>query len=222
MNGSSDLFAAIDQHRVPIEPLLKRLLDNCAGDAGFAEDLNYSGFQPCPMSSDEIDCNNPWFFVIAMNGCGSAYGLYLHPDAMRDGLAPWAFWDHEDDVIFVLANDTEQFLRGLFTLVSDLRIDHERVVRIGAGLATIGVATDVGSVTLPFHLTGPNADWLPPAREALLATEQYLAMLPVEPSTAERGLLGHLQFHGDRAARAALDAYYAERGWCPPRSDAFD
>jgi hypothetical protein len=118
----------------------------------------------------------------------------------RGGRAPWAYWDHEDDTIVVLADDSDTFLRGLLTVFS--------------------VAVDAAPVTLPFDLAGANARGLPPARDELRTTAQYLALLPDDPSTAERGLLGRCQFHGDGAARAALDEYYAARGGSPPGAGA--
>lgn len=214
-------FVHIDKHGIVIEPLLRRLLERVAADARFREDLDLCGFQPHSSPSDEIDCLNPWLFVIAMNGGGSAYGLYVHPDAIREGVAPWAFWEHEDDSIFLLAPDTDHLLRGLVAFVESYHHDHDQVARVRAVLAELGVRIDgerVERVELDFDSERPNAAWLPPAREELEDVASYLAMLESDPARAELGLLGHCHFNQDRAAREALDARYAARGISPPRS----
>lgn len=216
MSTTPDPFAAIEQHHIPIEPVLQRVLERFASDAGFREDLDRCGFQPCPMPADEIDCLSPWFFVIAMNGGGSAYGLYVHPEVVRDGVAPWVYWEHEDDSLLFLAEDSDRFFRGFLAGIAEY--NPEEHARLRAVLAELGVSIDGEPVELPMHAPAPNAHWLPPAEDQLRDVEHYLALDRADPA-AERGLLAHWSLRQDRNALQALEALWAERSWTPPRFD---
>jgi hypothetical protein len=219
MTTPREPFEHLDKHAIAVEPVLRELLERCVRDERFRQDLDLCGFQPWPSPSDEIDCLNPWLFVIAMNGGGSAYGLYVHPDAIRDGVAPWAYWEHEDDGIYWLADDSDTFFRG-FLQSLDWVDDQAQVERIRAVFRELGIRVDDGPVEMEIHpeSTGPNRPWLPPAEDDLLTTGDYLAMLDSDPDAAELGLLGVWHYRREPEAGKALDAYYERRGWKPPRS----
>lgn len=216
MPGQPPLFSAIDQHRIPIEPLLRRVLERFEADPAFRADLDVRGFQPWPSPADEIDCPNPWFFPIAMNGCGSAYGLYVHPAAFVDGVAPWVYWEHEDDGIVSLAPNTDHFFRGLLTFEAGATRRPVEVTRLRAVLEELGMQG--GEAPFDPFREDPGADWLPPAKGALRDLEAYMRLLDVNPDAAERGLLGLVQHAGDDGARRALSTLYRARGWKPPWS----
>lgn len=209
-------FAAIDRHAIPIEPLLRRILERSHVDPVFCADLDACAFQASPMTSDEVDCLNPWLFVIAMNGGGSAYGLYVHPEAMVNGVAPWAYWEHEDDTISCLASDTDRFFRGLVDFAASWSRTPDRVARARSVLGELGVRMDGEPVKLDFERETPTA-WVPPVGAARESVDVYLGLLERDPARAERGLLAH-RMDQDRRAREALDALYRQRGWSPPRT----
>jgi len=218
MATSEDWLAALETYHVPVERLLRSVLERLAGDEELRRDFDLSGFQPYPSPSDEIDCQNPWFFVVAMNGAGSAYGLYVHPEVIRDGVAPWVFWEHEDDGIFFLADDSAAFFGGFVASVADWCRDRAQLERMRAALARLGVTTDVPPLDLAPADTGPNRPWLPPREADLLTTGEYLALRSTDPGSAERGLLGRWHYLRDPEAGRALDDLYRAKNWAPPRA----
>lgn len=211
------LFAAIDEHAVPIEPLLRAILARVEADARFRADLDACNFQPWPSTADEIDCRNPWMFVIAMNGGGSAYGLYLHPNAMQAGTAPWVYWEHEDDTIRYLASDTDRFFRGLIADTEGWSEEPAKVTRARAVLEEIGVAMDGEPIALDFD-AAPGAPWLPPIGDDVKKTAHYLGLLEADPDEAERGLLARAMGFGEEDADDALRELWERQGRRPPRS----
>jgi len=208
----------IERYGITIEPMLRALLVRFENDPSFAKDLDSALFQPHPSPADEIDCLNPWMFVIAMNGMGSAYGLYVHPHAIKDSVAPWVFWEHEDDTVRFLAENTDAFLWGWLCDVASWREDPDLVTRLKTALSEIGLNTIREEVRLDYRDEGdPGAPWLPPIGKAIEDVSTYLALLSTDPHTAERGLLAH-QMGGNCAATEALESFYAERGWKPSRA----
>jgi hypothetical protein len=201
------LFAALHHHRIPVEPLLQRVLERVEADPQFRRDLDLAGFQPWPSPADEIDCLNPWLFVIAMNGGGNAFGLYVHPTAVRDGVAPWVEWEHEDDSLRFWARDTDAFFRALLANLFELE-----EVRLRLHVLFI----EMGMSSAPAPAEGAPA-WLPPRHEGLRPVEHFLSLLAADPAEAERGLLTHAMDQDPRA-REALELLNARRGWLPPRS----
>lgn len=236
------LITAIDKHQVAIEPLLRDILARVEADDAFREDLDALNFQPWPSTADEIDCRNPWFFVIAMNGGGSAFGLYLHPTATadrgggggRDGgdpkpaaaPHPWVFWEHEEDTLCFLAANTDRFFRGWLKEVAAWTKEPDVLARAKAVLAELGVAVDSReTVTLDFDAE-PGAPWLPPVGRDVAPLSTYLDMLKTTAAAAdgnagaaaaERGLLAHATERGSIEAEEALDALWKRQGRTPPR-----
>lgn len=211
-----DLFAAVDTHSVPIEPLLRRLLERVDADDDFREQLDLGGFQPWPSTADEIDCRNPWFFVIAMNGGGSAYGLYLHPNARgADGILPWVYWEHEDDTLHYVAPDTARFLRGFVATLASYGEEAETIELVREVFAELGVSFEEPAVELDFEATAP---WLPPIEDDVRPLAHYLELTSGSPDEAERGLLAHAMGMGDRDAEDALAALWATQGRTPPKT----
>ncbi|HBQ12314.1 MAG: hypothetical protein RLP09_36180 [Sandaracinaceae bacterium] len=209
------LLEAIERHEIGIERVLRELLERCERDPQLVADLDACNFQPYPSPSDEIDCLNPWFFVIAMNGAGSAYGLYLHPAAKPNGGPhPWVYWEHEDDTLRFMADDTGRFLRGLIADTRGWSEEPDAVDRAASALRELGVAIDGEAIELDFEA---RAAWLPPIEEDVEDVEVYLAMLDTDRDAAERGLLAHRMQHDERATEA-LDQLDRARGWRPPRA----
>ncbi len=211
---TENLFAAIDRHVVPIDALLRRLLERVEADDDFRGQLDLGGFQPWPSTADEIDCRNPWFFVIAMNGRGSAYGLYLHPNARgADGVLPWVYWEHEDDTLHYLAPDTDRFLRGFIADLESYSEEAETIERLRTVFAELGVSFDGAPVELDFEATAP---WLPPIEDDVQPLSHYLELTADSPDEAERGLLAHAMGMGDPDAEDALATLWAKQGRKPP------
>lgn len=209
--NKATLLAPLETFKVSVEPLLRRVLERASQEPQFYRDLDSALFQLELFPAEEIDCLNPWFFVVAMNGGGSAYGLYLHPEAAKNGVAPWVFWDHEIDLVFFLEENTDRFFRGF---LSDLRSwlldDAALIARIEESLRACGVQTDDEQVELGEPMEGenfihrPNVSWLPPAKEDLKELSYYLALVTTNLLEAEKGLLAYAQYHQSKEALSAL------------------
>ena len=205
-------LARVDAYSIPIDPQLRRVLARWDSDDTFSSDLEALMFEVDPMLSEELDCNDPWFFVIAMDGAGNAYGLYLHPDAPRENGPPWVFWDHEVTAVHYLASSTEELFGGVLRDAASWRDDRAPIERARKVFADLGISCPAEGP----ELVEARASWLPPPDDGLLTVDEYLATLPTDPRIAELGLLAHASHHRDARARARLDALYDQRGWSVP------
>lgn len=209
-------ISILDSDGVPIDPHLNQVLARWDTDDRFNIDLETLMFEIAPMPATELDCNNPWFYVIAMDGSGNAYGLYLYPDSQPGQLAPWVFWDHEVDTIFFLATETTSFFAGLLNEAPEWGASPDVVTRVRGVLGELGV--DVGTpeqmaATLPDEeLKG----WLPPRENNTLSVDEYVTLLDADPSQAVPGLMAHASRNRDTRATAQLKSYFASRGWVVP------
>ncbi|MEZ4372000.1 MAG: hypothetical protein R3B07_14300 [Polyangiaceae bacterium] len=211
---------AIDALGVAIDEELRRVLARCDEDPQLFSDFASILFDVDPFPAMEIDCHNPWLLVIAMNGGGSAYGLYLHPDALSEAdaqstpAAPWVFWEHEDGTLYARATSTQEFFARLLAS-ADFLDDQAPVDRIRNTLAELGIQCDIDSARFD---SDRLTSWLPPANAELLSLDDYLALASDNPAEAERGLLGHLSAENEPEALEVLEALYRKRGWSLPFS----
>ncbi|MFO0549427.1 MAG: hypothetical protein U0271_13630 [Polyangiaceae bacterium] len=209
--STQDIF---DEHHVPAEPLLRRLVSRALEDEAFRADLSLCAFEPYPGPADEVDCTDPWLFIVAMDGTGNAYGLYLHPRAVKDGVAPWVYWDHEDDALVALGDNTDMFVRGFLRAAARGMRDTRPLERARAVLKELGA--ELAGPTVDFDRSATSdVDWLPVPAKALEPLAAYRDKLATEPKLAERGLLGWLLYHRSREARGLLAKHYSELGWSP-------
>lgn len=198
---------------VPMDPDLESVLAHWDVDDVFNEDLESLMFEIEPLPASELDCHNPWMVVVAMNGGGSAYGRYVHPNVTRGNVAPWVFWEHEEDHIVALSPDTRTFFSGFLADAEEWSDDAERIARVRRSLAELGLACSPGDAKLNFE---EGADWLAPLEAALHPLSYYLELAALDPAVAEQGLLAHASRHQETKARAALENMYTERGWTLP------
>lgn len=204
--------SGIDSYEIAIDAQLRAVLARWDTDDTFNIDLETMMFELEPFLAEVLDCHNPWFFVIAMNGGGSAYGLYLHPTAPSEGGPPWVFWQHEDDTLYYVAPNAEQFFGAFLRNASGWIQDQEPITRSRQAFADLGL--DCPKDGPPLKEDG--AVWLPPQDVELLSVDEYLAMMASKPEQAECGLLAHSSRRDDARARGVLESLYSERGWSPP------
>ncbi len=149
-------LAKLDALPIRPEPWLREIVQRADSDRAFYEDLQVLGFEVEPMLADELDCHAPKFFVIAMNGGGSAFGLYDRGNAAES--LPWVFWEHEDDSLRFVAKDMAEFFTRLLHFE---RSDPSRVERVRAVLLELGLPLGdptSGEETFP---KGEVVSWLP-------------------------------------------------------------
>ena len=223
-------LAKVTQHQVPIDSALSAILTRWDQDEQFYSDLESLMFEVNPCPGDDLDCRDPWFFVIAMDGAGSAYGLYLRPGAGGYSQPPWVFWDHEVDTIYDLPSDTQSFFGAFLAFVERSGSDSGPVSRVRKALAEMNIdpaqdAADISAV----HFGSPRrstAPWLPPPDPRLKSEAEYLQMLAENPSEieAEAGLLAYAtrHIHLSETAMATLQKLYNKRGWRLPFGDLFE
>jgi hypothetical protein len=157
--------AALDALGVAIDEPLRRVLERWDTDDAFHDDLERVMFEVAPMRAEELDCDARDLVVIAMNGGGSAYGLYLEPRVLATIGRPWVYWEHEDDTLHYLACDTRAFFAGYLEFAEGWMRDDGVVKRIRAALLEEGLTPGApGASGRDFH-AGHPASWLPqPAR----------------------------------------------------------
>lgn len=195
---------------VRADDLILTLLGRADVDHTLHADLEALMFQVQPMPSAEIDCLNPWLYVVAMNGGGDAYGLYTHPLLPEGGVLPWVVWNHEDDMLRCLASDTSTFLRGMLASAAQAGVDPAIVARTQQMLVKMGMAE---GPTEPFG-DGATAPWLPPEDDVLRPLAEYLA--ETDGAEMERGLLAYAWRRQDAQATEALRSLYETWEWTPP------
>jgi hypothetical protein len=125
--------AKLDALGAPADDLLRALVARSDADDAFHADLERIAFELAPMRAEELDCEVPELAVVAMNGGGSAYGIWTSAPAP----GAWVYWEHEDDSLHHIADDTAQFLSRLlaFACVSPANLAvAERIRRVCAEL----------------------------------------------------------------------------------------
>lgn len=203
-------LATIQSAGVNADDLLLTLLGRADVDHALHADLGALMFEVDAMPASEIDCLNPWVYVVAMDGGGNAYGLYTHPLLPQGAPLPWVVWDHEVDTVRKLAGDTSSFLQGLLATAASARVDGSIIARTQQMLVKMGMAEAAAE---PFG-DGELATWLPPEDDTLRPLAEYLA--ETDGAEMERGLLAYTWRRQDAQAKEALRSLYVTWEWSPP------
>lgn len=156
-------LAEYEALKLPSDPALREVLARADADPQFVLDLDRLSFQPAPMRADEIDCHAPAFFPMAMDGGGNAFGVYFDPDVARTHGTPWVLWDHEEDALVFIADDTADFFTRLLDFHERARPGDPRVSRVRAALVELGVRLGAPGSSPPSFYDGMPAAWLPDA-----------------------------------------------------------
>jgi len=199
----------IQQSGARAEELLLLLLGRSDVDDGFHADLESVHFEVQPQPGPALGCRNPWFYVVAMDGGGNAYGIYVHP--LFDGHpAPWLFWDHEEDTLRFIAQDTASLLRDVLATAVESGVGAEPVARLRAGFVKLGVLDEPGRALGD----GEKVDWLPPDDAELRPLDAYLA--ETDGAEMERGLLAYAFSRENAHANTSLRSIYDAWEWKLP------
>ncbi len=190
------------------ETLLK-ILGRWDMDDQLHQDLEALMFEVQPMPAAELDCRNPWLYVIAMNGGGDAYGLYQHPVVAQFPQAPWVVWAHETDHVRYLAADTGTFFQGILAEAQQAGVDGATVTRARQTLSTLGVPAEPGQ-----PLAEQKMPWLPPEDDELRPLDEYLG--ESDGAEMERGLLAYVSRKQEQRALQPLKSLYEAWGWNAP------
>ncbi|MCY0986925.1 hypothetical protein OV203_07320 [Nannocystis sp. ILAH1] len=108
-----EYLADYDRFGLPPDEALRRVIARAAADPQFLADLDALFFKVQPMLAERLDCEAPHFFVMARDGVGNAWGVYVDPELAPTRGTPWVMWEHEDDALNYVADDTEQFFARL-------------------------------------------------------------------------------------------------------------
>lgn len=192
------------------DDLLPMVLGRADVDDAFHADLERARFEPQPQPGPALGCRNPWFYAVAMNGGGDAYGLYVHPLFDAHPAPPWLFWDHEEDTLRFVAEDTAGLLRDVLATAEASAVDATTIARLRAGLVKLGMPDEPGQALGD----GEKVGWLPPDPTELRPLDAYLA--ESDGAEMERGLVAHAFGRGDAQAAAALRSIYEAWGWTLP------
>ncbi|WAS90142.1 hypothetical protein [Nannocystis punicea] len=150
-------LADYDALGLPPDEALRRVIARADADSQFYDDLERLMFELAPMPAEHLDCHAPKFFVVAMDGGGSAYGRYVD---LKVGL-PWVMWDHEEDALVYLADDTAAFLSGLLDLRCHHKPNDPSARRVREVLTELGLKLGAPGSSMPGFLAGKPAAWLP-------------------------------------------------------------
>ena len=154
-------LADYDALGLPPDEALRRVIARADADSQFFEDLEQLMFELAPMTPDQLDCHAPKFFVVAMDGGGSAFGRYVDPQVARTVGLPWVMWDHEDDALVFLADDTAGFFSGLIDFRCHHKPNDPSARRVRAVLTELGLQLGAPGKSMPGFLAGKPAAWLP-------------------------------------------------------------
>lgn len=196
--------------QVRADDFLLALLGRADVDDTLHADLEKAHFEVQPQPGPALGGANPWFYVVAMNGGGDAYGLYTHRLFDGQGL-PWLFWDHETNTLRFIAASTSDLMVHVLGEALGSGADAASVERLRGNLVKLGMA-DVAPTSRGD--AGEKVDWLPPDDAELRALDDYLA--ETDGVEMERGLLAHAFRRNDANARAALEQIYESWGWGLP------
>ena len=193
---------------VRADDVLLKILGRGDMDDALHADLEAIGFEVQP--GGDAGCNNPWVYVVAMDGGGNAYCLYQHPIVAQFPHAPWLFFDHETQELGYLATDTPTLFQGL---VASARAAGgpaaAALPRLTRTLGMLGVAEAAAAPLEP-----QPATWLPPTEAELRSLDDYLG--ESDGAEMERGLLAYVSRRDDARARPALKGLYDAWGWSAP------
>ncbi|MBW2463678.1 MAG: hypothetical protein JRH11_18655 [Deltaproteobacteria bacterium] len=192
------------------DDLLLALLGRADVDDTLHQDLEALHFEVQPQLPAGLACDNPWLYVVAMDGGGNAYGLYTHPLLAEHLPLPWVFWDHEDQSVKCLAADTATFLQGMLATARPAGVDPAVIQRAHGTLVKVGMPDAQGQA----FGDGEEVNWLPPGDDALRPLDQYLA--ETDGGEMERGLLAYASRRRDAQAKEALYALYETWQWTVP------
>ncbi len=150
-------LAKLDAMKVPFDDVLRSIVGRADTDDAFFADLERAKFVVRPGRAAEIECVADGFSVVAMDGGGNAFGVYLS-DSMPG--TPWVYWDHEIDTLAYVAPDTLAFFAGLLAERQGSLKDPAPLERVRSVLTELGVAlaTVYGAETF---LEGQPVKWLP-------------------------------------------------------------
>ena len=113
-------------------------------------------FEIAPKRAADVGCVADAFTVIATDGAGNAFGLYLS-DAVQG--TPWVYRDHEIDTLAFIAPDTLAFFSGLLAERAPRVKDASHAERVRGVLRELGVAVGPFSNADSF-LEGQPVKWL--------------------------------------------------------------
>lgn len=150
-------LAKLDALKIPVDAVLRSIVERADTDNAFHADLKSLMFEISPKRAAEIECMADACSVVAMDGAGNAFGLYISDTAPG---TPWVYWDHEIDTLAFIAPDTLAFFAGLLA---------ERELRLkdpAPAQRVRGVLRELGVAIAPFHgadgfLEGQPVKWLP-------------------------------------------------------------
>ena len=169
---SRGYVAKLDALGIVVDDDLCRVLARADVDDAFHADLESLMFELAPMHAAELDCLVPSFIVIAMNGGGDAYGLYLEPSVLETVGRPWVYWDHETDSMHFIATDTSELFSQVLDAAASWHKDDARLQRVRTTLLGLGLALHPPSnLGIDFGNSGRPASWLkqPEARSLAAA-----------------------------------------------------
>ena len=195
---------------VRADGLLQNLLGRADMDDALHADLEALHFEVQPQPGAELGCNNPWVYVVAMDGSGNAYALYQHPIVAEFPNAPWVFWDHETDHVRYLAPDTGSLLQSLLAEAAAAGGPAAAAApRAQATLVKLGMPDETTGAIEPQPI-----EWLPPEDTELRSLDEYLG--ESDGAEMERGLLAYVSRKQDPRAKEALKGLYEAWGWSAP------
>lgn len=202
---------AVQSSGVRADDLLLKLLGRADVDDGLHADLEAASFRPKAAPGLEIGCRNPWFYAVAEDGAGNAYGLYAHPMFAEREAAPWLLWRSDLGALRFVADDSATLFARVLASAAAAGVDAQRVARLRADLEKLGMpqaeAPPVGE--------GEKVGWLPPDEAELRPLDDYLA--ETDGGEMERGLLAHAFREGGEARAAeALRSLYGMWQWSLP------
>ncbi len=150
-------LAKLDALKIPADEVLRSIIARTDTDDGFYGALEHLMFEISPMPAADIDCIAPACSVIAMDGGGNAFGLYV-TDSVQG--TPWVFWDHEIDTLAFIAPDTLAFFSGLLAERGRWMKEPSHAERVRSVLRELGVAIGPFPNAEGF-LEGQPVKWLP-------------------------------------------------------------
>lgn len=113
------------------------------------------------MLAERLDCEAPHFFVMARDGVGNAWGVYVDPELAPTRGTPWVMWEHEDDALNYVADDTERFFARLLDSCAYHHPNDPQVERVHAALVECGLQLGVPGAGPPDLLEARPVEWLP-------------------------------------------------------------
>ncbi|MCY1063904.1 hypothetical protein OV090_03970 [Nannocystis sp. RBIL2] len=154
-------LADYDALGLPPDEAIRAVLARADADPQFRLDLDRVSFQPMPMLADELDCHAPNFIVVAMDGAGNAFGFYVEPKVLRTIGMPWVLWDHEEDALLHVADDTGEFFSRLLDAHLQWKPDDPSARRVREVLTELGLQLGAPGSSPPGFRDGKPAAWLP-------------------------------------------------------------